>query len=680
MVDRERHAFTSQLAIFRACPEIMSRLLKRGGSVLVAAKVLVISRLLHKKLSKDHRSTAYVESQRIRLARLRQILLTNIDKRLKALPIETATLLNAMCAYSLATSSSVTDVLRHFHQIRHDAMLAKMEERQKDGENVLQALQLWFQTIETTKAIIPKQLSSALLKLKVAPLFSNDDIRAIDEMDHEVHDKWIGEDILNFTPYVRHDDLLASKAAEHLATWAASALSQFQKGLGNLLESMENPVAIVELRKKTLDLWFSCHNRIKGIDRSGILDGFRHTFNAHLRSLIQINCNKLLEVTAQIRIALHGWQEGSSDNSLSLWDSKLSSMDTLSEAHLFLDRLDCTVYGKTERIRIILQGYRRWRENIEITQKMIEDLRGAKWEEDLEDLDDELIDQRQKLLSTDDPQELQSSMISDLSQVYTKLEGKIGEIVATLSTTDDRLSKDVFLLRLLREVKQRLPQGFQLENPFANSIRELQEAITTAVIKTSIGSYRIRMEKAITRFKVPQRPLWEGVPDLPTSPSPWAFKLLQVLATDMTSVGSDIWTKHATLLMKILLRTALTNELSSLGIAVGNLGDEEMCKDAKSQQDATGDMKEQATNDDIPLAPNSSSLARADFNIQHTFDLAYLDQATQTSLSLESEDQFTSFRKTHQAQTNLSKTEMQRLDKGVADYWKRTSLLFAFLA
>ena len=684
MPDRERYAFTSQLAVFRACPEIMSRLLKRGGSVLIVAKILVISRLLHKKLSRDQRSIAYVESTRIRLARLRQILLANIDKRLKDLAVQTAAIIDTMCAFSLATSSSATDVLRHYHQIRYEAILAKMKERQENGENVLQALQLWVQTIETTEAIIPRQLSSALLKLKATSLFSNDDIRAIDEMDHEVHDKWIGEDITNFTPYVRHDDLQALKASEQLANWASSTLSRFQESISSLLESLEDPTAIVHLRKRTLDLWFSYHNRIKGIDRSSVLDGLRKAFTSRLLSLIQTKCYELSEITVRIRATLQGWQRESLDGNSSLWDDDILSMNASSGAQFSLSKLEYTVYGRTGQIRMILQEYQRWLDDIEGTRKIIDDLRRTRWEEDLDSLDDddELIDQRQRLLSEVDPQKLTSSVMSDLSQAFTNLQYDFDEIVANLRNGDDRSSKDVFLLRLLRDFTQRLPQGVRLDYSFAKPIRGLQGSVATTVIETSIRSCRTRIEKAITGGRVPQRSLWEGTPELPNSPSPWTFKLLQVLATTLAGVGSDIWTNQAMLLLKERFRAAFVEELSSLNAFINDLGAKDSGDRTNSQQDAMIDPNEQVPNGDthMHLASNSPSNARADFNIQQAFDLAYLDNATQAAVKQESKDSLASLREIHQSKISLSKMEIQRLEKGAADYWKRTALLFAFLA
>ena len=652
--------------------------------MLTVAKVLVISRLLHKKLSKDERFVAYVESTRIRLARLRQRLLAGIDKRLKTLADDLTPFLDAMCAYSLATSSSVTDILRHYHAIRSEAILAKMGERHDDGDNVLQALRLLVQTIAITEAFIPQQLSNALLKLKATPLFSNDDIRAIDEMDHELHKTWIGEDIINFTPYVRHDDLQASKAAEQLTAWASSTLSNFQESISSLLESMDDFTAIIQLRKRTLDLWFSYHTRIKGIDRSGVLDGLRNAFVTRLLYLIREKCSGLSEVTIRTRTTLQGWQPSFSDKNLSLWDKSLLSTDISGEVDLFLDNLERTVYGRTDPIRNIIQEYQEWLDGIEGTQKTIEALRGTKWEENFDNLDDddELFEQRQKLLSEVDPEKVRSDMMVDLSQAFTNLQSDVDSLVVELGNGEDRSLKAVFLLRLLREFKRRLKPDIQLDNPFAKSIRDLQGTVAATVVTISVEFCRPRLRKAIARARVPQRSLWEGNPELPTSPSPWAFKLLQVLTANMAGMGSDIWTKHATLLLEEFFRTTLVEEISSLSSTITkDVGDQDRGTEADGEQDTTTDLEGHFTQGDTRSHPASehSPNVDADFKIQQAFDLAYLDNAAQSSIKSELEDRLTKFRQMRQAETGLSKAQIQRLESGAADYWKRTALLFGFL-
>src|SRR4051794_38878422 len=123
----KRNTLASQLAVLQACPVVISRLLRKGGSSLLAAKILVVSRLLHKALSQTSNAPSLVEKLRYQLASLRRHLLRHIDRQFSNLSPSTSVLVDAMCAFSLATSSSPTDVLRHFTHVRLQAIAAQLD-------------------------------------------------------------------------------------------------------------------------------------------------------------------------------------------------------------------------------------------------------------------------------------------------------------------------------------------------------------------------------------------------------------------------------------------------------------------------------------------------------------------------------------------------------------------------
>lgn len=137
----------SQLSVLRNAPLVMTRLMKREGSYLLIAKVLVISRLLHKALSQSAAKPPIVDQLWERLLSVRRKLLRRIDKRLSSSNGETATLVESMCAYALATSSTPTETLHHFHKMRLDRMNSDIraggDELAKHG---IDALKLCIQT------------------------------------------------------------------------------------------------------------------------------------------------------------------------------------------------------------------------------------------------------------------------------------------------------------------------------------------------------------------------------------------------------------------------------------------------------------------------------------------------------------------------------------------------------
>ena len=151
----------------------------------------------------------------------------------------------------------------------------------------------------------------------------------------------------------------------------------------------------------------------------------------------------------------------------------------------------------------------------------------------------------------------------------------------------------------------------------------------------------------------------------------------------MAEMGSDMWTKHATSLLEEFFRTTLVEEISSLSSTITKgVDDQDRGMEVDGKQDTTTDSKEHVTRGDIHPHPASelSPNVDADFKIQQAFDLAYLDNATQSPIKSELENRLMNFRQMREAETGLPKALIQRLESGAADYWKRTALLFGFLA
>ena len=90
---------------------------------LLISKVLVISRLVHKALSQSESKPPIVDQLWEKLLSARRQLLRRIDRRLASTTGDTASLTESMCAYALATSSTPSDVLKHFHKVRKDKMV-----------------------------------------------------------------------------------------------------------------------------------------------------------------------------------------------------------------------------------------------------------------------------------------------------------------------------------------------------------------------------------------------------------------------------------------------------------------------------------------------------------------------------------------------------------------------------
>ena len=94
---------------------------------MLIAKVLVISRLIHKALGQSKDQPPIVDQLWEKLLSARRKLLRRIDSRLSNTTVESLTLVESMCAYALATSSTPTDVLNHFLKVRLDRVNTELK-------------------------------------------------------------------------------------------------------------------------------------------------------------------------------------------------------------------------------------------------------------------------------------------------------------------------------------------------------------------------------------------------------------------------------------------------------------------------------------------------------------------------------------------------------------------------
>lgn len=686
--------------------------------MLVASKVLVVSRLLHNVLSQRPNPPPYVESLRNQLATLRRKLLSNIDRRLKHEHTTVEVLVESIGAFSLATSSSAADVLKHFLHVRLQAMSSLVGAQDAGHESAAKALSLFIRTLHDTRSIVPHKLADALAKLRSSPLLQSPELHDLIELNLSVHDRWIGQQIKAFTPYLRHDDLRKAEAEKLLKQWAEDALSGFTNGLGSILERIESPKVVVELRKHLLNMWFSDHHHIAGVDSAKVLDSLRESFNARLTELMDTGIQALSNVGSAIRSTLDHWQNGISDSTLSLWDTSMTSMDTTHGAGACKSALISRSQGLTEPVQATLQVYSTWLHNIEAFESLISQLRASRWEYDMDDLDDDddLVDNKQTLLSEDDPRTLQNHLEIALATAFTSLQSELQTCVTAITAAFlKQAPQTTFLLRILRSLRQRLPSSHQTSSFALSLLPTLHATLASTVLQPSLTNYTTRMTRSSKRRRTPGRALWQAEPELPMQPSPSSFRFLQELCDGMADVGGDVWSPAAVGVLKGKVRTGLAEGVVSVRrileeeVEVNGDGDgngngrtdestietggeeEEGQHDGKEGQD---NAEEQAANN-VSTKPDSPPQSNPDhdFEKQLLFDLLYILAATSTPTAIStapsSKIQISNSSETSplsptlselEKRAQLSPAEMARLIKAAEEYWKRTSLLFALIA
>jgi hypothetical protein len=663
--DKERFTVASQLAVLRSCPEVLSRLLRRGGSVLLAAKVLVIARLLHKKLAQNQHTASYVETIRLRLAKLRSRLLTVIDRRLGNEATQEV-LLDSMCAYSLATSSSSTDILRHFLRTRlhvianTEVELNWVSDTTKD-EPILISLRLWIRTVQDVRALFPRFLSLALAKLKATALIKGDDLRAITEFDLDIHEMWIGDEIRNFTPYIQHDDLQNSVTTKMLNSWSPTSLDTLLTLISARLAVVGRVEYIITLRKDCIDLWLSSAGAARGVDFSDMLEKLRTAFSARLVGLINTECEKLFFLENMIGHALKGQSFTLTSHKDCLWAMTSAPTTSGRGSEKYLQDLQDTFYSRNALVSNCLKEHITWTESMNELQEMIEKLKETKWTTDNDDLDDDFETGKsfQTLLSQTDPEELKTQLSASISSSFTKLGDSICKLIAGMPPNDGQTgAKSAFLLRVLRDITHHLPLGHETPEFAAAATKTLHASVASHVVGDIISRNQKLLRKAVrARAVPPQRALWQGTPELPVLPSPWTFTFLRAVEEAMADVGADIWNGAAVGQVKRKLRASLMEQFekeAEKGVGAATHG-----------ADATGSRA-------------GSGVPDKDARIQRLFDLRCLSVAS--SVAGSGGDGFEAYIASLAAEPDMGEEVISRLGKSAEEYWRKTSLLFGLLA
>ena len=730
--DREKKGWISQMSVLRNCPDVIGSLLKErggteqegsgtgeggavgGGRMLVAAKVLVLSRLLHTKLSKREEAPAYLEVLRNRLASLRRRLLGKIDQRFKSLGRSKEELVEGMCAFALATSSSAGDVVKHFHHLRLEAMGDFMSESTRQKEDaVLQALKLYVHTLRDTKAMVPSQLAASLSGLKSMPLFKSKDLVSLMELNLDMHGPWIGDDIKGFTPYIRHDDLTRTETEKIVKSWARTAIQAFSDGLKAHIGHIEDPHHVMQCRRQLLELWLGQHHHGAGIDAVEVLDGMRDIFNNQMTTLIRKQSQSLQGVGLLIKDVIEDWHPGMSDVLMPLWSSTMTSMDTTHGAKAFRSRIVDLTAGKNEILQAVLKAYTLWLKSIEGAEREIEEAKNIKWDDNLEDADDmdDLLDDKQVLLSQDDPGLLVDTLREGLAAAFERLDEQLSDAASDLQAEHQGLQA-VYLLRVLREIWMRCPACHPSTTLGANLIPDLLKRLALSASQKPFETCSKRLDKFSRTTTFAARTLWEGDPEVPILPSPWAYRLLLELTQSMAKHGADIWSADAVKALKgeAMIRLAevleQTNEVAMPvmnGVTNGDHvpeapvnGDEASSslaeQEEKEQADADKDEKPPERDDTVDIMRGNIGMANGgddsppnlellkEKRIQKLFDVLYLDNALAVADPSASNKDLKIVQSSLIDAIEMEGKAIERMKKGAAEYWKRTSLLFGLLA
>ena len=668
--------------------------MRKDNQHLLIAKVLVIARLVHKALSQTKSKPPIVDQLWEKLLSARRKLLRRIDRHLASTTGETASLVESMCAYALATSSAPSDVLKHFHKVRKDKMVNEVK---KGGDELakrgIEALRLCIQTCQDTQTIFPRKLSEALARLKTQPLIQDSEVRGLYELNLDVHDRWIGEEVRSYTPWPRHDELQRPEAEKILHRWSKDTVAAFLKEIKAALQDESRLTEVASLRQELIETWMLSGPRMAGVKFANVLDDLRDIMNEKLEAIVRARTQALKGVVTELTDGLDTISVNNESPGFSLWDATTNGKDLNNGAQIFKTTILNTHNGRDEDTLGVTAAFDKWMDSVLEVKGIVKSMKEARWDDTFaddidEDSDDDLGDSKQTLLSADDPRLLEDVTQEALGESLQNLGKSLANI--TQKAADDKqagsVRKAMFILRIVREFGDRLPRlrlhdrSSPPPTPFtADVVGPLHTALAAHVTQLALPLLESSLAISLKR-STQTHILWEGHPPLPSQPSPSAFRFLRELNRLMARLGSDLWAPAGVAAAKRKLSVDVMHMLESQVGAITALEPQKTANDNAETGESNGTNSDEKEGE-VPAVNGAPSAQHNELRDQRlkqlAFDALYLQRFTSNNAeSTQATDDL--IKKIDIA--DLNDAAVLRLRKNATEYAKKTYLLFALLA
>lgn len=737
---------TAKLKLLEACLHIVGRVLKGGGGLaedvkrgdrlVLATKVFVISRLLVKSMkgnaSIGDQARQSMEAASKSLESLRRRIQRSVERILEKADESTdiEDVVKALCAQSLANSSGAKHAIGHFIRVRQRGMEIALDldesERTTTTDDAVRSLRLYTKTLIDVQALVPNRLSQALAALKSQPLLADVSLKKLEELRLDVYKRWCSEEIKEFTPFIRHDDLDSKQAREMLGTFAENGGQIVLSGLKKTLDHMGDFKSIIDMRTKLLQLWIRDGGKAKGFDPQEMQDDIRDAINSRLLSVLETKVTKLRLVGSEVKATFEGWQDGVTDKHANLWDDDGYASALSNGAAPFIQEVVSRLYGRNDAVSKASHSYGSWFHIIDDVKTVVEQLKKQRWDNDYDEIEDEeTIDARQKILSKEDPKKLQQKLDTTLDKSFRDLETQFNDLWKEHSKNTTSGTMAIYLVRVLRDIRAQLPDRPGIKDFGLSMVPSLHEQMALKISKPAADVF---VADGLSDRSVPTRPLWEGEPPLPSQPSPALFQFLQKLCLSMIDAGVDLWTPAAATVLKLHLCKQLCeawqNELGRIEApqqttngekeekgqenskegskkgkrgktgkkGTANLKNEkdndntdqkdgkENGDDSKKEKNNGAEHDNEAGKDENPdESPVSAVDTAKDVCTQWQFDIAVL-RLSVGRVSGEGSESLSKLEDEIFKRTELEDGSKKRVKKSAQDFWQRVSLLFGLLA
>lgn len=535
-------------------------------------------------------------SLRDQMTTLRAFLLQHIDHILGTASLPTDALTESMCALALVKTSSSLDLLRHFLNIRSNAISTVLDSSTSDFSAVHDILKLFHSTLLYTEVIFPKRIFEVLHQLKSKPLFENTELRKTPGLNINVNERWLPEDIRGFVPWVRHDELEDGRVHDSVKAWASRELEVLNGTIKRALNQIDDIGVIVSLRREILDSFHGSKSRLLHvvIGTQEPIQRIREQVNARLVELLDVNANTLERIGESIEnFAQQNHQKDSgkrrhlSDNTpklpdaINLWSDNLLGLPLSNGAALFRRTVQAAIVGHDAAMRFVSNEYQTWNRLIIATFGLLKGISKAEERDEFEDDGDIFgLGSNDAQDGVKDSEKVQKSLCLSLRSAYKSLEGRLERLVQACEEdpSNPRIaSRSAFLLRAIRYLRQELHISAALDQGtnfgwFAKPLTiRLQRIVTVGFSSHALALFQRALHRRRWGKNCPSLPLWDGSPSpLPILPSPDVFKFLHELVLIMAKAGSDTWTPatvgHLRSVVKLKIWMIVDTEMNCRGV------------------------------------------------------------------------------------------------------------------
>ncbi|KXL42691.1 hypothetical protein M433DRAFT_21399 [Acidomyces richmondensis BFW] len=657
-----------------------------NGDALTIAKLLVLARLLWKSVVEDRSSSplrgqAVLEDLRKNLTGLRRRLMGLIERamlvRTGGAGTDKEILSRALAAYALLTSSPPPhDLLRHFLHVR----ARQLDAAPSSPGGVREKLKIYVRTLSDVRALFPRAMAAQLTDLARGPILADAELAAL--VDFDGLRCWVSEEVGRFTPWTQAGGLGVEEVRRLLNGWEGEAQKSVVRAVQECVTALEEVKEVLGLRGDVVGRFAQLMGEEEGGEKGnyvGTVGEVRRACVNRLHSLVREAAGGgLRDILDSIEPQISSNPTMHNKNGALLPLSPSSDLWSLATTRT--PQLDLSTPSLRQKILLsrrhgrddaLLSAYctrlDSWTHNLLRLHALIRGMRTTKW-----DFDDEVEDTLRHELNVRDPDAVQAAFTHAVRESWKAIHGWVR---STADRVEDR-GNTTRLLRILRETDGRWVGfvgefGDGLEGPDmhvdGDTILVLHARLAEEVVREPLARY-IMTATAARNGKVPVG-LWDA-DGLPIQPSPEMFRFLVGLQTGMAEVGADLWGSGAV--------WALMEKVAD-DLPVPMKGDEE----TRDEQMTSRDHKSTSDEGQTRLEGEEMKEARS---LQDLFDgmyIAHILSSRHQSASGRESSVTRLQQRMDELRTRvvrLDEPSHERLKKNVAEYWKRTYLLFGLLA